>query len=113
MGFIYHIALAADWTQAQGVGEYTTSTRGVTLAQQGYIHESTAEQVAPVAAFYVDEPDLVLLFINEDKVRPEIRYDDVPGQERPFPHIYGPLNVDAVESALPFDPRDPDRFRRG
>jgi uncharacterized protein (DUF952 family) len=57
MGFIYHIALAADWTQARGVGEYTTSTRGVTLAQQGYIH--------------------------------------------------------AVESALPFDPRDPDRFRRG
>ena len=112
MGLIYHIAAAADWTQAQTVGEYSMSTRGVTLAQQGYIHASTAEQVALVAAFYIDEPDLVLLVINEDKVRPEIRYDDVPGQELPYPHIFGPLNVDAVESALPFDPMDPDRFRR-
>jgi uncharacterized protein (DUF952 family) len=112
MGLIYHIAIAAEWAQAQDIGEYTMSTRGVTLAQQGYIHAGTADQVAPVAAaFYLDLPDLVLLVINEDKVRPEIRYDDVPGQERPFPHIYGPLNVDAVESVRPFDPSDPDRFR--
>ena len=112
MGLIYHIAAASDWVRAMDAGEYTTSTKGVTLAQQGFVHAGTAEQVAPVAAFYVDEPDLVLLVINEDKVAPEIRYDHVPGQERPYPHIYGPLNVDAVEAALPFDPMDPDRFRR-
>jgi glutathione S-transferase len=112
MGLIYHIASAADWTQAQEIGEYTTSTKGVTLEQQGFIHAGTADQVGPVAAFYVDEPDLVLLVINVDKVGPEIRYDDVPGHPRPYPHIYGPLNVDAVEAALPFDPRDPERFRQ-
>jgi glutathione S-transferase len=112
MGLIYHIAFATDWAQAREVGEYTMSTKGVTLAQQGFIHAGTAEQVAPVAAFYVDERDLVLLVINEDKVKPSIRYDSVPGQELPYPHIYGPLNVDAVEAALPFDPADPDRFRQ-
>jgi len=112
VGLIYHIARAVDWEQARKVGEYTMSTKGVTLAQQGYIHAGTTEQVAPVAAFYVDEPDLVLLVINEDKVKPPIRYDHVPDSELPFPHIYGPLNVDAVETALPFDPADPDQFRR-
>jgi uncharacterized protein (DUF952 family) len=111
MGLIYHIASAADWAAAQSAGEYTTSTRGVTLAQQGFLHASTADQVAGVAVFYQGDVDLVLLVINEDKVVPEIRYEPVPDRDAPFPHIYGPLNVDAVESVRPFDPADPDRFR--
>ncbi len=49
MSTIYHIATAADWEQACRDGQYTTSTRGTTLAQQGFIHTSTAEQVATVA----------------------------------------------------------------
>jgi len=36
------------------------STRGLTLAEQGFIHASTASQVALVAnAFYQAEPDLL------------------------------------------------------
>lgn len=111
MGLIYHIASGADWERAQAIGEYTTSTRGVTLAQQGYLHASTADQVAGVAPFYRGDEGLVLLVINEDKVIPEIRYEAVPDRDQPFPHIYGPLNVDAVERVYPFDPADPDRFR--
>ena len=50
---IYHIAEAADWEQAQRDGQYTMSTRGRTLAEEGFIHASTASQVALVAnAFY-------------------------------------------------------------
>ena len=36
---IYHIATAADWAQAQRDGQYATSTRGRTLAEEGFIHE--------------------------------------------------------------------------
>jgi uncharacterized protein (DUF952 family) len=50
--FIYHIAAAADWEQARRDGQYTMSTRGLTLAEQGYIHASTPEQVAQVANAY-------------------------------------------------------------
>jgi hypothetical protein len=39
---IYHIATGSDWVQARADGEYTTSTRGRTLAEQGFIHASTA-----------------------------------------------------------------------
>jgi uncharacterized protein (DUF952 family) len=100
--FIYHIAAAADWERAVREGQYTMSTRGLTLAEQGFIHASTAGQVALVAnAFYRDVPDLLLLVIDPERVGPEIRYEPVPGQDAPYPHIYGPLNTDAVVEARP------------
>ena len=80
MALIYHIASAADWEQARRDGEYTTSTRGMSLAEQGFIHASTAAQVTPVAnAFYGDDQDLVVLVIDTGRLRPELRYEPVPG----------------------------------
>jgi uncharacterized protein (DUF952 family) len=103
VGFIYHIATAPDWAQAQAVGEYTTSTRGVTLAEQGFIHASAAGQVAPVAnMIYQGLPGLLVLVIDTDRLRPEVRLEAVPGSDEPFPHIYGPLNTDAVVETRPF-----------
>jgi glutathione S-transferase len=112
--FIYHIAARADWEQAQRDGQYTMSTRGLTLAEQGYIHASTAGQVAPVAnAFYRGVPDLLLLVIDPERVGSEIRYEAVPGQGQPYPHIYGPLNIDAVVAARPFPPGPDGDFSFG
>ena len=111
MTFIYHIAAAADWERARRDGQYTTSTRGRTLAQEGFIHASTAAQVPLVAdAFYHDAGDLVLLVIDTERVGSEIRYERVPGQADPYPHIYGPLNVDAVIETRPFTPGPDGKF---
>jgi len=108
VSFIYHIALARDWAQAQRDGQYTTSTRGRTLAEEGFIHASTAAQVDQVAdAFYRDAPDLVLLVIDTERVGSPIRYELVPGQADPYPHSYGPLNPDAVVEARPFQAPTP------
>ena len=69
MAFIYHIAAAADWERAVRDGQYTISTRGLTLAEQGFIHASTPAEVALVAnAFYQGVPDLVLLVIDTERV---------------------------------------------
>jgi uncharacterized protein (DUF952 family) len=109
--FIYHIATEADWKQAVRDGQYTMSTRDRTLAQEGFIHASTAAQVALVAnAFYRGEPGLLLLVIDPALVGPEIRYEHVPGQADPYPHIYGPLNVSAVVQTRPFAPGPDGRF---
>jgi uncharacterized protein (DUF952 family) len=105
---IYHIALPADWAQAQRDGQYATSTRGRTLAEEGFIHGSTAAQVGQVAdAYYRDAPDLVLLVIDTERVGSPVRYERVPGQPDPYPHIYGPLNLDAVIEVRPFQPPAP------
>src|ERR1700749_1882571 len=107
MDTLYHIANAPDWAQAQRDGEYRMSTRGRTLADEGYIHASTASQVLPVAnAFYRDEPeDLLLLVLDPARMGAGTGREHVPGSADPFPHIYGPLPVRPVRQALPL-PRD-------
>jgi uncharacterized protein (DUF952 family) len=107
---IYHIATAADWRRAQRDGEYATSTIGRTLAEEGFIHASTATQVADVANSYYRgvADDLVILVIDPGRLRPPLRYEHVPGE--PFPHIYGPLNADAVLTARPFPPSPDGTF---
>jgi glutathione S-transferase len=101
--FIYHITTARDWERARRDGAYTTSTRGRTLAQEGFIHASDATQVAGVAnTFYRGAGDeLLVLVIDTGRLRAEIRYEAVPGANAPFPHIYGPLNTDAVVATRP------------
>ena len=112
VSWIYHIATRADWERAREDGEYTTSTAGRTLAQEGFIHASQAAQVAGVAnAYYRDSPEeLVVLVIDAGRVRAPIRYEDVPGADAPFPHIYGPLNTDAVIAARPLSPGADGKF---
>ncbi|MBO0819424.1 MAG: DUF952 domain-containing protein, partial [Nocardiopsaceae bacterium] len=68
--FIYHIATVADWDRARRAGKYTTSTRGRTLEEEGFIHASTAAQTAPTAnRFYagIEEP-LVVLVIDPGRL---------------------------------------------
>ena len=66
---IYHAALPADWEAAQRTGLYTTSTRGRSLADEGFIHAAYESQVEGVAnRFYADVDALVLLAIDPDAV---------------------------------------------
>jgi uncharacterized protein (DUF952 family) len=105
MTLIYHITPASTWEQARRDGEYTMSTLDRSLADEGFIHASTAAQVADVAnKFYQGVPDLLILSIDVDRVQPEIRWELVPSSPDPFPHIYGPLSTDAVVRAVPLEP---------
>lgn len=102
---IFHIATAADWAEAQRTGSYTTSTRGVTLEQEGFIHAARREQVQPVwRRYYADagEP-LVLLTIETDKLAS--RWQDDPVGDDTYPHVYGPINASAVVGVQPLDDR--------
>jgi len=112
MSVIYHIATGASWAQARRDGEYTMSTLDKTLAQEGFIHCSDASQVAGVAnAFYQGERDLLLLVIDPERVTSRVQYDLAPDQPAPYPHIYGPLNIEAVTEVRPFAPGSDGTFR--
>src|SRR5438309_7319829 len=67
------------------------------LAIEGFIHCSTIDQVIAVANFLAPyDEKMQLLEIDESKVMPEVRYEDAMKDGRLFPHIYGPLNRDAI-----------------
>ena len=108
---IFHLATVPAWDAAQAAGSYTVSTIGLDLADVGFIHCSQAEQLAGVHdRFYRDVTDpLVLLTIDTDLLTAPWQLDDVPGQALPFPHVYGPLDLDAVVATGPY----PDDALRG
>lgn len=111
---IFHIAYPADWEKAEADGEYTVSTKGRTLAEQGFIHASDAFQVALVAnAFYRADDGLIVLVIDTDRLSAEVRYEPVPGSDAPFPHIYGPINPGAVVEVRPLERGEDGEYRFG
>ena len=95
---IYHLALLSDWEAAQQAGDYRTSTLGRTLDQEGFIHASREDQWRIVKdLFYAEVPEaLVLLEIDPARLTCELRVEEVPEAGDSFPHLYGPLNLDAV-----------------
>ncbi len=104
---LYHIAMPDDWATAQRTGQYTASTRGRTLAEEGYIHCSFAEQVTATATrFYGDVEKVVLLKIDPDRLSSAVVSEDLAGSGEAFPHVYGPIDLAAVVSATPSAPAD-------
>jgi uncharacterized protein (DUF952 family) len=92
---IYHFITQTDLAKYLGPGEL----RVPSLDTEGFIHCSTLEQVLGVANFLAPySEEMQLLQIDESKVAPEIRFEDSMGDGRLFPHIYGPLNRDAILS---------------
>ena len=69
--------------------------------REGFIHcTDGAENVADVANRYYrnDRRMYVALVIDKRRVTSPIRYEDDDGI---YPHIYGPLNRDAIVTILP------------
>jgi uncharacterized protein (DUF952 family) len=95
---LFHVTFGRDWEAAKEVGEYRVSTRGRTLAEEGFLHASYAHQWQGVRdAYYGDvtEP-LVLLEVDPGLLDVPV-VDEVPaGGAEAFPHVYGPLPVAAV-----------------
>jgi uncharacterized protein (DUF952 family) len=99
---IFHITDTATWATSQLQGTHTGSTRGVDLAEEGYIHCSTAQQwPGVIERYYVDVPDILLLHVDEERLTSPLVYEQLAGAPDTFPHIYGPLNLDAVVSVEP------------
>ncbi len=99
---IYHLTDPATWAASLAAGEHTGSTRGVTLAEEGFIHCSTAEQWRGVVErFYADASDLLLLHVDESRLTAPLVYEQLGDAPEPFPHVYGPIPVAAVVQVEP------------
>lgn len=101
---IYHLLRRSQWSAARRAKTYAPPS----LAAEGFIHCSTLDQLAPTAnALFRGVRDLVVLCIDEARLRAALRFEhpadgaDARSRER-FPHLYGPLNADAVTAAVDF-----------
>ena len=99
---LFHLVLKGDWEQARETGTYQWSTRGMRLVEVGFIHCSWQEQVAKTfERFYADAGDVLLLEIDPTRLSAPLRADAIPTGEL-FPHLYGPLPIEAVRTFTPY-----------
>jgi uncharacterized protein (DUF952 family) len=104
MTTIYKICEAAHWAQAQVDGEYRGSA--VDFAD-GYIHFSTAAQVAATAAkHFAGMSGLVVVAVDAEGLGAALEWETSRGGAL-FPHLYGALPLAAVRWVKPLR-RDDD-----
>ena len=94
MPVIYHVTTSAEWASAKERGVYTAPS----LQSEGFIHCSSNEaQVKGVLQRYFSgKSNLIKLVIDTDKLNSRYIYEWSPSTADTFPHIYGPVNTDAV-----------------
>ncbi|KEF41110.1 MAG: glutathione S-transferase [Cyanobium sp. CACIAM 14] len=106
--WLYHLALAVEWRQAQDQGSYRRSTRGRSLEEVGFIHASGAHQIeATFRRFYGDAGEVLLLTIDPGRLEAPVLWEPAPESGERFPHIHGPLPLEAVLKAEPYQPVSP------
>ena len=97
MSTIYKICPASAWREAERQGVYRGSADD---ARDGYIHFSTAPQVAETARkFFTGQTGLFLVEVDADALGPALRYERSRNDEL-FPHLYGDLDLGAVNGIL-------------
>jgi uncharacterized protein (DUF952 family) len=90
---IYHITTIKDWETALRNGRYEIDS----LMAEGFIHASQEHQVPDVISrYYSGRSDLVKLVIDPEKLNSQLIHEWSPSLQDTFPHIYGPINLDAV-----------------
>ncbi|HET7155851.1 MAG TPA: DUF952 domain-containing protein [Hyphomicrobiaceae bacterium] len=102
MAIIFKICKGSEWHEALCAGAYRGSTVDV---RDGYIHFSTAAQVAETAArHFAGQSDLVLVAVDAESLGDELKWEPSRGGAL-FPHLYAALPVRAAlwVKSLPLD----------
>ena len=100
MSIIYHITTKLEWKAAQAKGKY----EAFSLNEEGYIHCSEERQLDEVLErYFKGKKDLIKLVIDTEKLSSPLIYDWSPSIEDTFPHVYGPINVEAVSEVIVID----------
>ncbi len=93
---IYHIAIQSEWDAQADLPTYVPGR----YRKDGFIHCSELQQLERVADYNLrGRSDLILLEIMPTRLQPETRYEQ--GGREKFPHIYGPINKDAISRTVP------------
>lgn len=98
---IYHLTTLKEWEDAQDKGVYEPPS----YQREGFIHCSTEEQLDKVMKKHFQQHEnLVKLVIDPARLIQQIRYDKNEEDGLEYPHVYGPLNLEAVTQIVFLDP---------
>ena len=106
---ILHLVAAADF-DADAAEPYAPPS----LAEEGFVHCSSPEQVAGTARLlFAGTTDLLLLVIDPRRLGDvTVRWEDTYGLGRAFPHVHGPVPRDAIVEVRPYPPGRGGRWSR-
>jgi uncharacterized protein (DUF952 family) len=94
---ILHITTDAAWEQGRATGAVTAPS----LADEGFIHCSTFAQAEATAnRIFRGSGDLLVLEVDPAKLTAPLRWERATDVGDEFPHIYGPIDTDAVVGRL-------------
>jgi len=95
---VYKICTAREWAEAERLGHYAG---GAVDARDGFIHFSNARQVAEtVRRHFAGQSGLVLVTVDPARLPTGLKWEESRGGDL-FPHLYGPLPIDAAVAVQP------------
>jgi uncharacterized protein (DUF952 family) len=95
---VYKILRANEWETASNTGKIVTDLDNV----DGFIHLSTAVQLAATLSFFFQDSDEVFLLqldlekLDKDKLLYEEPYPNQGKRKSAFPHLYSELRTDQI-----------------
>lgn len=103
---IVNLCQREAWQDVKARGVYHAPS----LDSEGFIHCLRVGQILKVDnTFYRDVPDMILLWINPNRIKSEVRWET--GGKNSFPHIYGPVDINALVKVSDFISDEDNHFR--
>ncbi len=104
---IYHITTKEEWDkQSKNDLFYSES-----LKKEGFIYCALKKQILPVLnSKFIGRQDLIVLYIDEKLLKPELIYEDLSNKGEKHPHVYGSINKDAIVKVVDFKPDEDGTF---
>ncbi len=90
---IFHLSKKTWWEKQRDLDVYHSEN----FHEEKFIHGSTRAQLHTSAnTYYGHEPSIILLHIDTEQLTAELKYELSPSRQQFFPHIYGPINKEAI-----------------
>lgn len=105
---IFHLVHKKKWKEQKLDGRYHPQS----LDSEGFIHCSSGNDIESVAnRLFKGKRRILLIVINTSLIEPELKYEKDEDTGVVYPHIYGPLNLDAVIDKIELAPDEDGSFK--
>jgi uncharacterized protein (DUF952 family) len=88
--------------------------RTTIISKRRFVHCCSEEQLQTVMKKHFQQHEnLVKLVIDPTRLTQKLQYDKVEGEDSEYPHVYGPINIEAVTQIVFLDPITSDNEKIG